>query len=253
LIYFNGCSFTYGYELGSIFASRFSRLVSDTFGEKEWNNAKVGSSNARIWRTTMTDVILKKPKLVVIMWSGPNREEFFQYARGKWGWKNATWKNYTVDKDTLQANSKCNSSKSVDQSKVHYDSLNNYMKNVKNVPWNLRYTLQYMLSVKYFLEAMGVPYLFYTFSRTQYVNYLDILDWETWDCTSADSVSIELSKDQILKELPFIQEPGFYDYCKMHDLPIGLKDHPLEEAHEWMANKIVKDIKKNGLDKRFTG
>jgi len=252
LIYFNGCSFTYGYELQNIYGSRFSHLICDNLKQQEWNNAKVGSSNARIWRTTMTDVMLKKPELVIIMWSGPNREEFFQYARGKWGWKNATWRNYQVDQSTLEADSKCNISRSVDQSKLHYDSLNSYMKYVRNVPWNLRYTLQYMLSVKYFLKAMNVPYLFYTFSSTQYMKFLDVLDWETWECTSADSVSIELSKDQILKELPFIAEPGFYDYCRMHNLPIGNRDHPLEKAHTWMAQKIIKDIKKNGLDKRFT-
>lgn len=253
MIYFNGCSFTYGYELKDIYGSRFSKLVSNNFKEEEWNNAKVGSSNARIWRTTMTDVILKKPKLVVLMWSGPNREEYFHYARGKWGWKNATWRKYGVNSSNYQAMDDCGVSKSVDQSKLHYDSMNNYMKHVRNVPWNLRYTLQYMLSVKYFLKAMDVPYLFYTFSSTQYVKFLDLLDWETWDCTSADSISIELSKDQILKELPFIAEPGFYDYCKLNNLKIGKKDHPLEEAHEWMAEKIIKDIKKNGLDERIAG
>lgn len=251
MIYFNGCSFTYGYELKDIFGTRFSKLVSDKYRLPEWNNSKVGSANDRIWRTTTTDMLLKKPKLAVIMWSGPNRMEFFHYARGKWGWKNSTWKKYAVDRDTMRVNTACNISKSVDQSVQHYKLLNGYQKEVRNVPWNLRYTLQYMISTKYFLEALDIPYLFYTFSSTQFVKFLDILDWETWECTSVDQISIELSKAQVIKELPCILEPGFYDLCKQNDLPIGEKDHPLEEAHEFMADKIIKDIKKNGFDKKL--
>lgn len=248
MIYFNGCSFTYGYELKKL-EDRFSTVLCNKLGVEEWNVGKIGSSNARIWRTTMTDIMLQKPKLVILMWSGPNREEYLHFARGKWGWKNATWKQYAVDSENMKVLPTCNVSRNVDQSEADYHYLNGYMKVLRNTLWNMRYTIHYMLSIKYFLKTMNIPHLDYTFSSTQYLRGLEMLDTETWDCTSIDAVSIEMSRSQVLKELPFIANPGFYDLCKLNNLPIGEKDHPLEEAHAWMAEKIIKDIKKKKYDR----
>lgn len=251
MIYFNGCSFTDGFELADKENSRFSKLVSDSFGQKEWNRSKIGSSNGRIWRTTMTDIMLKKPKLAVIMWSGPNRQETFHHARGKWMWGNVNWKEYKLDTRTWKLDPKCNIMPSWDMSDKYYRYLNGYLKEVMNYPWYFRYTLHYILSIKYFLKSQDIPFLFYSFSSTQYARYLEVLDWETWDSHSGDDVSIELSKEQVVKELPWIIEPGFYDLCLLNKLPIGPKDHPLEEGHKFMAKKIIKDIKKNGFHKRL--
>ena len=40
--------------------------------------------------------------------------------------------------------------------------------------------------------------------------------------------------------------------CKKAKVPFGPRDHPLEEGHKLMANRIIGDIYKYELDKFFT-
>ena len=49
MIYFNGCSFTNGYELKNKFTDRYSTLVTNHYNKEEKNDAKVGGSNDRVW------------------------------------------------------------------------------------------------------------------------------------------------------------------------------------------------------------
>ena len=252
MIYFNGCSFTYGFELPDKHNTRFSKLISDNFGEQEWNSSKPGASNERIWRVTMSDILLEKPKAVVLMWSGMNRHEYLVHVRNKWLWKNGTWKpGYGFDMKTRRCTPDSNMSKNVDVPEKQYMYMNGYMKELRNAVWNYRYTIGYMLSIKYMCKAMDIPLFNYTFSRTQYVENLDTLDWVLWDSTSGEEALADLSSDEVLEELPFLTEPGFYDYCALHNLKIGPRDHPLEEAHEWMADKIIKDMKKDAAFKKI--
>lgn len=79
-IYFNGCSFMYGIgtsdRQSEIFKSRCSKLISESMQVSEINNAKPGSCNARIFRSTLLDLETISPKLAFIVWSDPLRTEF---------------------------------------------------------------------------------------------------------------------------------------------------------------------------------
>ena len=78
MIYWNGCSFVRGMEVKDRPKDIFANIVSEEFNQPWWDNAKVGGSNDRIWRTTVDDMIRKPADLVIIVWSGFNRFEFFK-------------------------------------------------------------------------------------------------------------------------------------------------------------------------------
>jgi hypothetical protein len=263
LIYFNGCSFTNGYELEQKFKHRFSSLVCAHFNEEEDNDAKVGGSNDRIWRTTMNHCLSNKYDAVVIMRTGNNRMEYLQTGENISGnvFNNAIWLN-SVSKDYLNQPrwrstnwltdgiSKFQSLhgnkiyKHPDQPERHWLITNGFMKTVRNRQYNLKYSISYMLSTKYFLESLGIPYLFYTYSSGQYKPFLYLLDEDYLEAANNYWDSKELSKKQIIKELPCLLEDGFYDITKKAGLPVGKKDHPLAEAHRLMADIIIKDLEK---------
>lgn len=52
-ILFNGCSYTYGFELENRLQDRFSRLVANHYNAEEFNISWSGRSNDAICRTTM--------------------------------------------------------------------------------------------------------------------------------------------------------------------------------------------------------
>ena len=55
MIYWNGCSFVRGMEVGKK-QHKFAWSVSEECNQECINHAKVGGSNDRIWRTTVNDV-----------------------------------------------------------------------------------------------------------------------------------------------------------------------------------------------------
>jgi len=261
LIYYNGCSFTNGYELKDKFNTRYSTLVANHYQVEENNDAKVGGSNDRIWRATMNQCLTKKPSLVVIMWTGINRMEYLQTGKNDSGndyiptqdlqaprWRATNWKDYALSHRELKIDrEKTNLFKHPDQTDHQYLILNGFMKELRHIRWNLKYTISYMLSTKHFLESLDIPYLFYTFSSGQYKPFLYLLDEEYLEAANNYWNSLELSKKQVVKELPCLTADGFYDITKKANLPIGKKDHPLEEAHRLMADTIIKDIEKHGI------
>ena len=86
MIYLNGCSFVKGSELPRP-RQHFGRQVANHFGKEFKNRAKVGGSNDRIARTTLTGVEMYNPELVIIMWTFINR---FEYMRGT-TWQGLQW------------------------------------------------------------------------------------------------------------------------------------------------------------------
>jgi hypothetical protein len=261
LIYFNGCSFTNGYELKNKFTDRYSTLVTNHYNKEEKNDAKVGGSNDRVWRCTINQCLTKQPDLVIIMWTGINRMEYLQTGQNISGnahkssdqtslprWRATNWKDYALSHRTLEIDKDTTNlyqHPDLTNHKFHY--LNGYMKEIRNIRWNLKYTISYMLSTKHFLESLDIPYLFYTFSSGQYKPFLYLLDEEYLEAANNYWDSLELSKKQVVKELPCLKADGFYDLAVKHKLPIGKKDHPLEEAHSFMADKIIQDIKHNEI------
>ena len=251
MIYFNGCSFTNGYELEDKFNKRFSNLVVKHFNTEEFNDAKVGGSNDRIWRTTMNHCLNHKYEAVIIMWTGANRMEYLQTGTNISGNTNLPqkaisgprWRATNWERDSTNIE-KSNLYKHPDQLHQHWLITNGFMKQVRNREYNIKYSISYMLSTKYFLESLGIPYLFYTYSSGQYRPFLYLLDEDYLEAANNYWDSKELSNRRIIKELPCLLEDGFYDRTKKAGLPIGKKDHPLAGAHRLMADVMIKDLER---------
>ena len=188
-----------------------------------------------------------KPKLVVCMWSGINRHEVLRKSiiANTWSWTINTWARFGLDPKSLLA---------TQESKAYCDNqyypgtrdiLEGYMKRVRNGHMNLRLTIGNMLAVKYFLQSQGIPQLHYVFSSGQYKPLLPVLDWDVYENTNTWWEGTDIDRKTAVRELPVLESEGFYDMTKRLNLPIGAKDHPLEEAHEAMAQRIIEDIKKN--------
>jgi len=266
LIYFNGCSFVKGYEMEDNKIDCFPALIAHKLNTGFYNHAKVGGGNERIQRTTQNYILMdKKPEtfnkggylmeiehkcktdLVIIMWTGMNRLETMEGTR----WRTANWKTFrldvandylpTIDSNLTEENAK---------DEKYYLYLNGYVKTL-SARYNLKKSISNMLATKYFLEAKNIPYLFYTFSSKHFTPLLHLLDEEYSEYTNIGWSSYEMSKKEVLRELPFLKEDGFLEITKKAKLPLGSKDHPLEEAHINMANIILGDIKKHGYDKEI--
>lgn len=249
MIYWNGCSFVRGMEIQNRPDDIFANLVSKEFDQPWWDNAKVGGSNDRIWRTTMDDMIRKPAKLVIIVWSGFNRFEFLDNLQT---WRSAVWVRYRFDKLNLHVS---------DDSEVHFhpnmvlkqwEGINGYGKYGRSMRYNLINSLNHMISIKYFLECKGIPYLFYKMSDGQLNPTLDTLDEDRLEGSNNVWIVEHMKKKDYLKELPFLKGEAFYDMCKREKVPFGPKDHPLEDGHKLMAKRIIGDIYDKKLDKIFS-
>ena len=272
MIYFNGCSFTRGWQLEHNLRDSWPAVLSAELNTVFYNHSKVGGSNERISRTTQNYILSKKVpvtrniwtkeyltekfkkdvevKLAIIMWTGINRMEFMQDRE----WRTANWEKFQLNPKnylpTYESEVAYTRAQSVGDAEKFYLYLNGWMK-TKSARLNLKNSISHMLSTKYFFDALEIPYLFYSFSSQHYKPLLHLLDEEYIEATNVEWPSIELSKKEILKELPFLKQEGFYEICKKENLPLGRKDHPDETGHERMAEIILKDIREKGYDKAF--
>ena len=187
------------------------------------------------------------PDLVVCMWSGINRHENLRMSNitSDWSWTINAWEKYHMEKPSMKAtkNSRIYIDKQYEPGEEEY--MRGYMMRIRNAHYNLRLTLQQMIATKYILKSKGIPQLHYLFSSGQYKPLLYLLDEKTYENTNNWWPSIDLNREHYEHELPFLLEEGFYDMTQRLNLPIGVKDHPLEEAHKAMAERIIGDIKKN--------
>jgi len=212
-----------------------------------WEDKTKEGSYQQTFQQSKTESGQGKPKLVVCMWSGINRHEILRKSNiaDTWSWTINTWSRFGLDPKSLLA---------TPQSKAYCDNqypagvrdtLEGYLKEVRNGHMNLRLTIGNMLAVKYFLQSQGIPQLHYVFSSGQYKPLLPVLDWDVFENTNTWWKGTDIDQQTALRELPVLESEGFYDMTKRLRLPIGSKDHPLEEAHQAMAQRIIEDIRKN--------
>lgn len=248
-IYWNGCSFVQGMELERSTKDCFTNIVSDHFNVDWWRNSKIGGSNDRIWRVSMEDALAgHKPKLAIIVWSGVNRLEYLNDANL---WRQVGFTSFIFDRVKY---------KTLDISKIYYhpDMTNqqytgfkNYVLYSRTMKYNLINSINYMISLRHFYNSQGIPHLFYMMSNGQIspgLKYLDEKRQEAANIVWSSPVSMKL-KDY-LKEIPELTSEGFYDMTK-GKVPYGPKDHPLEEGHQLIADRIIEDIYEKKLDKIF--
>lgn len=254
MIYWNGCSFVRGMEVQKK-KHKFAWSVSEEFNQECINHAKVGGSNDRIWRTVVNDVPqFFQPKLVIIMWSGINRLEYLDWApldTHELIWRSANWANFKWNYKTGVIDKKNSFITRNPVPNAVKKSLQEYMIHVRNMPYNLIYNLHYMYTTNVYLKSLGYNVLNYTISKTPYAYLPDCLDKTFREGANFVWETPQVGKKEWFKRLPFLKEDGMYDMCKKAGVPFGEKDHPLEEGHALMHDRIVKDIWKYGFNKEF--
>lgn len=270
MIYWNGCSFVQGMEINKR-QNQFPSIVSAHFEQPWLRHSKVGGSNDRISRVVIDDICsekglagevnLKSPltikkenlkiKLAIIVWSGINRFEYINPTTNTW--RQAAWMSHRCESKypfKLSHDSRMFFHQDMDR-KMHA-GVEGYGRDVRYPVYNLRWSMQYMLSVKYILKAHGIPYLFYNLSDGQIKVALKHIDDPQQEGANVVWSQNTMKLKDWYRELPHMKEEGFYDMCKRHKVPFGPKDHPLEEGNKLMAERIIKDIYDKKLDKVFS-
>jgi len=187
------------------------------------------------------------PELVVCMWSGINRLENLRLSQitGDWSWVVAAWGQHRLQKKSYKATYSSNLYIDRQYEPGEEEFYRGYMMRIRNAHYNLRLTIGNMLAVKYMLKAKGIPQLHYLFSSGQYKPLLHLLDEPVYENTNNWWEALDINQATAVQELPWLKSEGFYDIAKNNNCGIGPKDHPLEDAHRLMAERIIGDIKKN--------
>ena len=251
---------------------QFPSLVSAHFKQEWLRHSKVGGSNDRIKRVVIDDICSGNGlagdvrlvhdqnlvdtrenisiKLAIIVWSGINRFEYMNPSTNTW--RQAAWMRHRMSsKYPFKLSHDSRMFFHTDMDRKMHAGVEGYGRDVRYPVYNLRWSMQQMIAVKYILKAHGIPYLFYNLSDGQSkhaVKYMDELQQEGANVIWQQNT---MKLKDWYRELPHMKEEGFYDMCKRHNVPFGPKDHPLEEGNRLMAKRIIKDIYDKKLDKLF--
>ena len=81
---------------------------------------------------------------------------------------------------------------------------------------------------------------------------LHTLDETYYEATNIVWQEFAPTRQQWLDLIPELKGEDFYTLCQRHKVAFGVKDHPLEDGHQLMADRIIKDIYDKELDKQFS-
>lgn len=232
ILYVNGCSYAYGqgvHELESLcIEQRFSRTLSDHLGLIEVNKALPGSSNSRIARRTLVDLIHHKPKLAIIIWSDPSRIEF----------KNGPLYHddikYPYDLNQFRVNSK-NCSREV---KMYYQSLRTHQHELLD-------TLYHMLSVKILADSMNIPCIQFHFREGFGDDLNHSLKYKHihYKSTLLEYINILVSDDLVYGLRP----NEMFSFEKIGGGYIDHTGHPNKTSHDNVVKWLIQLIESRGI------
>lgn len=232
-LYANGCSMTYGAELGGDILDKNRLFIAETDAEvrknyawpnilstslnmRSINDAAGGSSNDKIFRTTMewTCKYLKEEKrgqdlFIVIAWSEQSRKEYKI---------NGYWHDVVVNFPP-----------------THEDLLNTYNFHVENLldeDFDSIRTLQFVLSLQSWFKINQICYLFCNGLSNKYNKKNEVIKNMLFHIDRKRYFGID---NQIF----------MYDECSQ--FPKGPRNHPLTEGHQNWANLLYDYIVDEGL------
>lgn len=230
LLYANGCSMTYGAELGGMGSFAETERENKYRIEHAWpnqlgkllnmqsiNDAKGGSSNDRITRTTLEWISKYRSEgkdltklFVVIGWSGEQRREFLS-NRGEW---------YDLLPHWIPKNNK----PIAKITKIYIRYFFNRQADV------IRSTIHF-ITLQSFFKVHNIPYLFFN-ALHEYI----LKDFNT-------------EAKHLYKLIDFrrfyLVDGGMYKNSQ--EYPVGPNNHPLEKGHKVWANQLYDCIIKRGL------
>lgn len=242
VIYFNGCSFTYGIGIDELESEcitlRFSKTLADRLGYVELNKSVPGSCNQRIARRTTLDLLKHKPKFAIIVWSDPARFEFID----------ASHSNYKWEEDAEQV--RPTSVYAYPRRKT--DGFLQYYKHVASPQRDTLYTLQNMIAVKNVAELVGTKCIQMQFRSEMYAsisrcfkssntNFIDTV-FDSLDILSNDDLIIGLRDDT-----SFFKICGAYEDKSVLSKFKNQEGHPNKESHDRYADWLYDFMKDKNL------
>jgi len=150
-LYVNGCSITHGYLVG--FDNSWANIFAKNNNFNLINDSQCGVGNDFIFHKTLESITKlidenKKPELVIIQWSGPNRRLHCDIS-GNYYYVNLT-----------------------DHLKYH----------PKYEPMASEHTIHYMFSLQEFLKSNGIKYYFFNYidldNSVKLLNTYSKIDWK---------------------------------------------------------------------------
>ena len=244
----NGCSYTYGIGTTKIFDSteRLDLCYGGVLGKKldyeVSNRAQPGSSNDRILRSTLDEFAHNRPDIAIVMWSDPDRIEFYRPPDVEYTWQ-------SLVQVTPQG---VNNVKSW----YHREALEQYFSFIHSDERGVLHTATQMQAIQYAAEALDIKLIqfhykdhfnrAYTKSMGLKKEYKDSLPVQTY-LKELESIS-EFFKD---RKHAF----GFDDNTSFGRLRIEWNDpdsdysggHPGIEGHKLMADWFYEYIENNNL------
>jgi hypothetical protein len=203
-IFFNGCSFTAGYELKNSEETRYSKLICDSYGAEETNIAQMGASNRTILRSTF-ESNLKEYDLAVIQMTFNPRTEYYSDSRKRWELVSILQNT----KETLES-----------ISSSEYDNLEHpnfwkyYYQNIYSDTYGNEYEKLIQKCLLEHFQCLSIPLILLTINHiTQIQNFDFVLDWKKYP-TYPKGHPTELGHIQIKKQLISIIESKYPQFQK---------------------------------------
>jgi hypothetical protein len=167
ILYTNGCSITHGYLVG--FENSWANILSKNNNLDLINDSQCGVGNDYIFHKSLESITKlinekKKPELVIIQWSGPNRR-------------------LHCDID----------------GNYYYVNLTDHIKyQPKYEPMGSEHTLHYMFCLHSFLEKNNIPYLFFNYmDLNNSIKKLEIYNEIDWTKSILINRNLLISKKYI--------------------------------------------------------
>lgn len=244
ILYVNGCSFAYGIGLSrdneNCIKQRFSASLSSKIEYLEMNVSVPGSSNSRIARRTVIDLMKYKPSIAIIIWSDPARFEFVQDAQ----------RDYRHNEDCEQVRPLSVYSYPTHQKNAflhYYSHISSSHRDVFN-------TLYEMLTVKITADSLGIPCIQIPFKGTFHREFTKVQSARNKSFLK----TLEEFKELLCSDSNIygMTEDISFDSISGCDLdPLLLseiedqKGHPNKEAHDIMSEWLYAKLQEKNIIK----
>lgn len=211
------------------------------FEEPVLNLAKFGSSNERIFRTTLASILQQKPDVAVIEWTAPERKEIIN--RRTYHQVNYPPSNNIVNgKYRLPPFQPAGLMEEGDR-----EMFKAWLRRCNEPIQDVTKSLQYIYSLRTILESMDVPYLFYFWRKQQFeaINYGNVSEISHWNVAKKKFVtnpSKALSREKWFELTPELNNPDTVQFLEEAGVPFNDRGLPNHTGHAAFAEKFKVDL-----------
>jgi len=239
--YFNGCSHSIGEELKNE-SDRWSNVVCRHFDAEEHNKGLGGGSNDRMLRHLFEDVTPGAYDHVFIMWTHPERTEFFDSHAITTG-EDPPVEPYVpvkLNRVLFIDNGLTNSDKRVMLQKEFRLALEHYYDQIHTKKQQQIKLFTHIFQAQRYLDATGIPYtMSFAFPQNYRIaNRSDFIKLNGYTTAEIDRISANIDWTKFIED----DKTSYMLWAQQHGYDIGPMLHPLEEANFKWGQKVIKHI-----------